>query len=489
MSNLSELLPSGGGQNAVDFVASGTLSSGQTVALNSDGTVSVVAETNNTVSLGSPTTYASSYIQQTPAATFDSVNNKVVIVYSDFDSAASYGTAVVGTVSGTSISFGTPVVFNSANTRYFAATFDSSAGKVVVAFQKQTVSQRGYAIVGTVSGTSISFGSDTAFYTGVTINISMAYDANAQKVVIVWEADTPSDWGAAIVGTVSGTSISFGSKVDMVQSTIKYTSIAYDANAQKVVVVYEHDALSDRGTALVGTVSGTSISFGTPVVFASTSVEYVSAVYDSSTGKVVASYSDLLNTRYGKSVVGEVSGTSISFGSPVTFNSSATYYIVGTFSTIANKVVLAYQNDGSSPSGKGTIISGAVSGNSISFDTATAFTTNSSNEYSITYDSNAQKVVVGYGDAGDTGEGRARVYSPSYTSTNVADFIGITASAIADTATGTVNTYGGINEAQSGLTIGADYYVQDDGTLSTTASSVKVGQAISATTINMMDLT
>jgi hypothetical protein len=33
MSNLSELLPTGGGQNAVNFVASGTLSSGQTVAL------------------------------------------------------------------------------------------------------------------------------------------------------------------------------------------------------------------------------------------------------------------------------------------------------------------------------------------------------------------------------------------------------------------------------------------------------------------------
>ena len=44
--------------------------------------------------------------------------------------------------------------------------------------------------------------------------------------------------------------------------------------------------------------------------------------------------------------------------------------------------------------------------------------------------------------------------------------------------------------AQSGVfAIGSDYYVQDDGTLSTTSSSVKVGQAISATTINMMDLT
>ena len=37
-------------------------------------------------------------------------NGKVVIAYSDMDNSF-YGTAIVGTVSGTSISFGTPVVF------------------------------------------------------------------------------------------------------------------------------------------------------------------------------------------------------------------------------------------------------------------------------------------------------------------------------------------------------------------------------------------
>jgi hypothetical protein len=46
--------------------------------------------------------------------------------------------------------------------------------------------------------------------------------------------------------------------------------------------------------------------------------------------------------------------------------------------------------------------------------------------------------------------------------------------------------------AQSGVfAIGSDYYVQSDGTISTTSTSpaVKIGQAITATTINMMDLT
>jgi hypothetical protein len=45
MSNLSELLPAGAGAKSADFVASGTLGSGVTVALKSDGTVEAVAET------------------------------------------------------------------------------------------------------------------------------------------------------------------------------------------------------------------------------------------------------------------------------------------------------------------------------------------------------------------------------------------------------------------------------------------------------------
>ena len=39
MSNLSELLPSGGGQNQVEFVASGTLPNGKPVILKTNGQV------------------------------------------------------------------------------------------------------------------------------------------------------------------------------------------------------------------------------------------------------------------------------------------------------------------------------------------------------------------------------------------------------------------------------------------------------------------
>ena len=59
-------------------VASGTLPNGKPVVVNSDGTVSVVAETNTPDSSGTPVVFESATSTYT-FATFDSNSNKVVI--------------------------------------------------------------------------------------------------------------------------------------------------------------------------------------------------------------------------------------------------------------------------------------------------------------------------------------------------------------------------------------------------------------------------
>jgi len=71
----------------------------------------------------------------------------------------------------------------------------------------------------------------------------------------------------------------------------------------------------------------------------------------------------------------------------------------------------------------------------------------------------------------------------SYTATNNTSFIGITDQAIANTATGAVIVQGGVSDKVTGLTTGSDYYVQSDGTISTTVSSVPAGRALSSTSI------
>ena len=135
-------------------VASGTLPNGKPVIVNADGTVSVVSGVDQ--SLGSAVVFESGQMQKIASA-FDSNSNKIVIAYRDGGNSA-YGTAIVGTISGSSVSFGTAVVFASAATNDVSSDFDSTANKVLIT-HNVAISGGGKTIVGTVSGTSISFGS------------------------------------------------------------------------------------------------------------------------------------------------------------------------------------------------------------------------------------------------------------------------------------------------------------------------------------------
>ena len=96
-------------------IASGNLENGSTVIINTDGTVGVVTQTGSADPSAGISTVFESGSTQSISATFDSTNNKVVIAYQDSGN-SSYGTAVVGTVTGTGITFGTPVTFNSQST-------------------------------------------------------------------------------------------------------------------------------------------------------------------------------------------------------------------------------------------------------------------------------------------------------------------------------------------------------------------------------------
>ena len=481
MSNLTDLLPAGAGGKQVSFVASGTIGNGVTVGLNSDGTVTAVAETSVTQSLGTSTSFNTGYTTAFHSAVYDTQNNKVIISYQD-QTTSSYGTSVVGTVSGTSISFGTPVVFESATSSEIYSTFDTANNKVVIAYRDGGNSNYGTAIVGTVSGTSISFGTAVVFRTANVNYPAIAFDSSNNVVVIGYRDVVNSYYGTAIVGTVSGTSISFGTAVVFKPANSSYMSCVFDSVNNKTVISYRDNADLGKGKAAVGTVSGTSISFdGNAYLFSLDGVNYIGSTFDYDLGKVVITYQG--SSAYGKAVVGTVSGTSISFGTQVTFEAADTYYTAPSYNAASQSVVIAYQDDGNS--GRGTLIEGTVSGTSISFGSPVIYTgTESSNWQATTYDS-IQKVVVAASYYATSEVSKASVFRTAYTETNYTDFIGISDAAISDTASGSVTIKGGISTNVTGLTPNSTYYVQANGTLSTTASDVLAGKALSSTSINL----
>lgn len=462
-------------------VASGALPNGKPVIINSDGTVEVVTGQSITQTVGTAVDFGNNSDEN--AATFDSSNNKVVVFSRN---GSSHPIARVGTVSGTSISFGTEVVVKSSVATILKtnAGFDTSNNKVIFAWDDAGNSGYGTAVVGTVSGTSISFGTPVVFNSGFTDFLSVIFDSNANKVVIAYEDQANSQKGTAIVGTVSGTSISFGSETLFENAIVEDISGAFDSSNNKVVLAYKDQGNSNRGTAVVGTVSGTSISFGTPVVFNTATTEETSTVFDTNANKIVIAYRDGGSSNHGTAIVGEVSGTSISFGTSVKFNEATTENPAAVFDSNANKVNIFFDDSGSNDL---EVAVGTVSGTSISFDTPVQVTTDQPSDKGIvaTFDSNSNVVCCTYKNftLSDT---ESIIFRNSSVSTNLTseNYIGISSGgSVADTENATIDIIGTVNKAQTGLTAGQQYFVQTDGTLSTTADdpSVLAGTAISAT--------
>jgi len=463
--------------------ASGTLPNGKPVIVNADGTVSAVTITAQ--ALGSAVVFESAAAGSNVASTFDSNSNKVVIVYQDTANSF-YGTAIVGTVSGISISFGSPVVFSSANrTQEIQITFDSNSNKVVIAYDDKADGQKGKAIVGTVSGTSISFGSAVVFNNGSTDTgtpNAITFDSNSNKVVIAFQDKADANKGKAIVGTVSGTSISFGSEATFLNANYAtQVSTTFDSNSNKVVIVYKDGSNSLHGYAVVGTVSGTNITFGTPVVFEAAETSNPNAAFDTVNNRIVIAYAD---GAVGTAIVGTVSGTSISFGSAVVFNSTETTSPRVRFDATASKMIVAY---GEGSGNAGTFKTGTVSGTSISFGSATVFESGATNgQNGLVYDSNAGKMVLSYYSGSNSGYGTSKVLQNESTTLTSENYIGMSqGGTVADGSSATVDIIGSLSTNQSGLTAGQQYYVQTDGTIGETAAdpSVFAGTAISATSL------
>ncbi len=172
-----------------------------------------------------------------------------VIVYSD-DGNSCYGTAIVGTLTGYTISFGAEYIFNTAFiTPNSITTLDAS--HFIVAYPDYGNSSYGTIIVRTVSGNIISFGSKSVCNPASTDEMSVTALNTTQFVVTF--SDEGNLHGTAIFGTLSGSTISYGLK-SVFNYSVTYHFSAITLDATHFVVAYCDGSNSDYGTAVVGEV-------------------------------------------------------------------------------------------------------------------------------------------------------------------------------------------------------------------------------------------
>lgn len=323
-----------------------------------------------------------------------------VICFRDGEN-SSYGTAIVGTISGDEISWGLKYVFNE-NTLYQVGVCKIDSTHFIVGYDKEVSGYFSACKVGVISGgDEITFGDEYRFGTeerAPSLSISLL---DSTHFVLVYEDEAPGDYGVARIGTITDTTvISYGSKYTfnagvtekfrvcsldsthfaiafkdvsnnyyitsiigvvsggnviafgnkcVVENVGPYTPEPVKIDSTHFIVIYGSDG---NGTAVIGTVaSEDEITFGDKYNFHTGGCYHLScSLLDSTHFVVIYSYS-----ISGSAVVGTISGVDeISYGSEYEFNDAYSYY--NSVSTLdSTHFVFVYMDAGNSNYGTAII--------------------------------------------------------------------------------------------------------------------------------------
>ena len=472
------------------------ITAGKAVGLGSDGTVRAIKETGNPdPQAGSAVTFESGAATRfgPRGVVYDTQNDKIVITYCDYND-SSKGKCVVGEVNSTgdSITFGSPVEFNGSDTRYISSVFSPDNNKVVVFFANNGQNDYAQYNVGQPNGLSFSWSSSgvTNMYSNAIQWNALIYDSDQQKIVFIWS--NQSNEVRSVTGDVeSNDTLTLGSTQGITSDNPGTLGAVYYTSESKTVVVFANASQSHKLYYAVGTYAATnSQTWTTPSAFVNTGANSeVTATYDSNVNRMVVVYKDQNNSNYGTAIVGSLSGTTMTWGTPVVFNSGDTEEISACFDSTNNKIIISYKDIGNS--NYASLIVGTIGGTdnkSISFGDEIQLNSATTTNTCVEFDPDKGRVVAAYNDGGTSGNGKAKVIAAGgNSSTNLTseNYIGLAVAGISSGSTGSVTIPGGISSGHSGLTTARTYYVQPDGTLALTAGTPQVvaGTSISSTQI------
>lgn len=261
----------------------------------------------------------------------------------------------LGTVNGTSISYSTSASVTSVYVDNFGLT-PLSSNTFAVAYKDNNNSGRGAVRIGTVSGGSISLGSIYYFNSGQTNHISI--DAlDSSTIAISYKDDANSNKGTSLIGSISGTAVTYHSEsVFNTGNTEWINTIALSPTT--FAVVYSDLGNGNKGTACIGSINSSySISFGSEYVFNSANTTNLVAAGHGA-NNFTMSFSDGGDGNNLNANVGTISGTSIAYGSEVTLNGNV--QVPATAAIGLDYFVTIYKDDPNG--GKSTAVAAYVPG-------------------------------------------------------------------------------------------------------------------------------
>ena len=461
-------------------VADGAISVGDVLARQADGTVKAITTVSGGAETGANAVFnAGDSHPYSQCIAHDPTTGKFLICYRDVAN-SSYGTAVVATVTGTAVSFGTPVVFEAASVQHISVEFDPDNEKFLIVYSDGGNSLYVTAIVCTVSGTTPSFGSAVA-HAVAGYRTSLTYDTANNKFLCVYGNASARPQGVVI--SISGTVPSFGTAVQATASFGDDFGTLYDATTGKHIATLGKSSGAPL-VGIVGTISGTSISWGSEQTIVASQDGYNESGWTAgpdSNGKYLTVWEDGNDSSNAYMVAWSIAGSTITAGTALEFNDSASVVKACMYLPDDDEFwVLFTDGDNSSYLTSTTItISGTV-------PSASAFTVvrsaNPTTYFAAHFDPTSGVALVAYRDVANSNYGTAFAHTPSSITTNADKWFAIASSDAADEENVQLWTVGGVASGLTGLTYDETYYVDIDGTLTTSVTAYgEIGIALSAT--------
>jgi hypothetical protein len=471
--------------------ASGAITAGDAVAMNSDGTVSTITGLVQSEVFGSQLDAGDTKANQNACA-YDPTSNKMMMVYKKISDNTYYG--VVGTVSGQSITFGSPVtlgitntqnneqnklIYNAAEDRFVSFTYDNSANTYKV-------------IAGQIIGTTISWGTAADMPSSTTRLDAVNIDGTSN---ILTGHISGSNIQTTVV-SLSGSTVTVNTPVTVTGSATNYNvGICYNADDNEYGFVFNSNG--DQYYSFI-TVSGTTPTATTAVAGQQTNANGSDIVWHRGHQQYISfviynNSSVFPSTNYGVECrqFTQSGGTITTINThDITASANASRYTINAiYEPNSTDVYLTYHaavNFSGSSYQKQTLIPLTIKASSIVNGEMYALGDDNNQVHAgLTLDSDNNQILVSCSKY-TADYNFAQAIRPYVFSSTFDKYLGIAAENISDAASGKIKIVGGEDSNQTGLTAGSKYYVNWDGSLVTRQTPVIAGFATSATNLLLL---
>ena len=473
--------------------ASGSISAGNAVVANADGTVSKIGLSYTALDpitrLGCPgeLNYPDNSTATADWLTCQLEDNYMAVAWNN-DSAPGRIDVAWIKVDGATATWSTNYIsLTGTNGTLLDLHYDPTRNQAVVVFKKNDDKVYFRTLRRNPGATSISAGTEQQLNnTASWADVKLSYDTAANKFLVVYGKDpTQSNYCTAQVMTVvDNDTFTFGSLVTIKANQCAHIATDFDTSAGKHLVLYRDNSVSNDCYGIVATVSGTSVTFGTAVELETGNNEGAKIEYSTTDGKFLWLSLNESGGEVDVSVL-TISGTSVSRGTNTTITTATAGMQSGTmaisYEPNLDVFYILYRNNY-----VGKWRTATISGTNVTVgsENNTRCAANSLADCDIGFDKGSGKTLW-VGQNGGTNAGLYQVWTTAISTTNVtaSNYLGVSDGNYTDGQLATIKLSGNTDNNQVGLTTGQNYFARNDGTVSLTSQSPQVflGNAVSST--------